>query len=83
VKYLLIVVGLAAAAGVATYTRYESLDPCAWLVQDAARQSGLPALAEEARIRGSFLVRGIAEPGPADCLEAWWRLRSGAPAPGQ
>jgi hypothetical protein len=83
VKYLLIAVGLIAAAGVATYTRYESLDPCIWLVQDAARQSGLPPLAEEARIRAGFLVRGIAEPGATECLEAWWRLRSGAPAPGQ
>jgi hypothetical protein len=83
VKILLIVVGLLAAAGAATYARYESFDPCTWLVQDAARQSGLPPLAEEARIRTGFLVRGITEPGAADCLEAWWDLRSGAPAPGQ
>lgn len=82
-KVLLIVVGLLAAAGAATYARYESLDPCTWLVQDAARQSGLPPLAEEARIRAGFLVRGIAEPGPYECVEAWWRLRSGTPAPGQ
>jgi len=75
VKYLLLIVGLAAAASVATYARYESLDPCVWLVHDAARQSGLPPLAEETRMRAAFLVRGIAEPGFYDCLDAWWRLR--------
>ncbi len=75
-KYLLFSVGLAVAASVATYVRYESFDPCIWLVRDAASKSGLPVLAEEARIRATFLVRGIAEPGSYDCLEAWWRLRS-------
>lgn len=75
-KYLVLIAGLAAAAGVATYTRYESLDPCVWLVRDAARQSGLPELAEETRVRAAFLVRGIAEPGVYDCLDAWWRVRS-------
>jgi len=74
-KYLLIVAGLAAAAVVATYARYESLDPCAWLVHDAARRSGLPAMAEEARIRAEFLVRGITEPRADECLGSWWRLR--------
>jgi hypothetical protein len=76
VKYLLLIAGLAGAATVATYVRYESLNPCDWLVRDGTSQSGLPALAEEARIRAAFLLRGIAEPGPTDCLEAWWRLRS-------
>lgn len=74
-KYLLLLTGLAVAASVATYARYESLNPCVWLVHDAASQSGLPALAEEARIRAAFLVRGITEPGPYDCLDSWWRLR--------
>jgi len=83
VKYLVIVAGLLVAAVAATFVRYESLDPCVWLVHDAARQSGLPALAEETRLRAAFLVRGIAEPGPYDCLTAWWRLRSGSPAPSQ
>lgn len=75
-KYLLLLVGLAVAASVATYARYESLNPCVWLVHDAADQSGLPPLAEEARIRAAFLVRGITEPNSYDCLDAWWRLRS-------
>lgn len=75
-KYVLLVVGLAMAASVATYARYESLDPCVWLVRDATNQSGLPELAEETRIRAAFLLRGISEPGSYDCLEAWWRLRS-------
>ncbi len=74
-KYLFLIIGLAAAASVATYVRYDSLDPCVWLVHDAAGQSGLPPVAEEARVRAAFLVRGIAEPGPYDCLDAWWRLR--------
>lgn len=74
-KYLLIAVGLSMAAVVATLVRYESLDPCVWLVHDAADQSGLPMLAEEARIRTEFLVRGITEPGAGECLGSWWRLR--------
>lgn len=75
-KYLLLVAALVVAAGVATYARYESLDPCVWLIRDATGQSGLPEMAEEARIRAAFLIRGITEPGSYDCLEAWWRLRS-------
>jgi hypothetical protein len=79
VKYAIVVIGLIAAALIATYARYESLEPCVWLVHDAARQSQLPELAVEARIRADFLVRGIAKPGPCDCLSDWWRLRSENP----
>lgn len=80
-KYAIVVAGLIAAALTATYVRYESLDPCIWLVHDATGQSELPALAVEARIRAGFLVRGIAEPGAYDCLSEWWRLRSANPPP--
>ncbi len=41
-KFVLIVIGLAVAATIATYARYGSLDPCDWMEQDLARQTGLP-----------------------------------------
>ena len=36
-KFVLIVIGLAVAATIATYVRYESLNPCDWMAQDLAR----------------------------------------------
>ena len=80
-KYVIVVTGLIAAALAATYARYDSLDPCVWLVRDATHQSDLPELAVEARVRAGFLVRGITKPGPYDCLSDWWRLRSENPPP--
>ncbi len=66
---------LVAAAAGATYWRYQSLDPCDWMEQDLAENFCLTALVVEAKIRASFLIRGIVDPGPADCLLEWWRLR--------
>lgn len=82
-KILVVVFGLAAAAAVATYARYESLHPCAWLEQDMARALGLPLLMAQARIRASFLFRGIAEPSDYDCLTDWWRLKAEGRLPKQ
>ena len=66
---------LAIAAAGATYGRYQSLDPCDWMEQDLAATFGLTALVVEARIRADFLLQGIVDPSPTDCLLEWWRLR--------
>ncbi len=75
-KFVLIVIGLAVAATVATYARYGSLSPCDWMEQDMARQTQLPPLVVRARIRAAFLLDGITDPGPSDCLFGWWEFGS-------
>ena len=75
-KFVLIVIGLAIAATIATYARYESLNPCDWMERDLARQTGLPPLVVRVRIRGAFLIDGITDPGPYDCIMAWWEFRA-------
>jgi hypothetical protein len=74
-KYVLVVGGLLIAASAATYVQYQSLHPCDWMEQDLAEQSGFPRLVVEARIRAAFLLDGITDPGPYDCLTEWWALR--------
>ena len=75
-KFVLIVIGLAVAATVATYARYGSLSPCDWMERDMVRQTDLPPLVVRARIRAAFLIDGITDPGPSDCLFGWWEFRS-------
>ncbi len=75
-KFVLIVIGLAVAATIATYARYGSLNPCDWMEQDLARQTGLPPLVVRVRISAGFLLDGISDPGPYDCLFGWWEFRS-------
>ena len=75
-KYLGLAGALLIAAVIATFARYESFHPCDWLEHDTGRALGVPALMAEARIRASFMFRGIAEPTAYDCLEDWWRLKA-------
>ena len=75
-KSFLVLAGLPVAAVVATYVRYQSLDPCDWMMRDLAESSNLPDIVVEARVRSAFLLDGITEPTSTDCLTAWWRLRS-------
>ncbi len=75
-RYALLVIGLAVAATIATYVRYDSLDPCVWMERDMVRQSGLPQLVVRARIRAEFLLEGITEPSARDCLPRWWEVRA-------
>jgi len=83
-KAVLIVIGVLVVALVATYVRYQSLSPCDWMAQDLAAQSDLPLLVVEGRIRANFLLEGIADPGPYDCVFAWWKFRAeGLPKGGQ
>ncbi len=74
-KFVLIVIGLAVAATIATYARYQSLSPCDWMERDMARQTELPPLVVRARIGAAFLIDGITDPGPYDCIMAWWEFR--------
>ena len=75
-KFVLIVIGLAVAATIATYARYQSLYPCDWMERDLVRQTELPSLVVRARIRAAFLIDGITDPGPYDCIMAWWEFRA-------
>ena len=75
-KALLVVILLLGAAAVATYARYGSFDPCAWIERDLAEDYDLPPIVLRARLRGGFLLRGITDPTPYDCLTEWWTLRS-------
>ena len=73
---LIVLLLLVIAAGVATYSRYQSFHPCDWMEQDLADSSGLPRLAMRAQIRAEFVLKGITEPGPTDCVLAWWDYRA-------
>jgi len=75
-KYLPIAMALLAAAVVATIVRYGSLSPCDWMEQDLVQDTGLPPFAVRARIQAGFLIKGITDPGPYDCVIAWWRFRA-------
>jgi len=75
-KYLGIIVVLGVAAVIATFARYESIDPCEWLEQDMTRALGMPSVVTQARIRAGFMLRGIVEPTSRECLEDWWRLKA-------
>ena len=83
-RILVIVLCLAGAAAAATMVRYGSLQPCDWLDQDAAEETGLPRVVAQAQIRAAFLLEGIADPTHKDCLTAWWDLKAdGAAAAAQ
>ena len=75
-KWFWIVLGLVLAAGAGTYSRYQSLDPCVWLKKDMVKDSEMPEIWVEARIRARFLLEGIAEPDAVDCLQGWWSFRA-------
>lgn len=75
-KLILVLSVLLLAAAVATFARYESFDPCVWMEQDLALDSGLPRVVVRTRIQAEFLVRGISDPSAADCLLAWWEFRA-------
>ena len=75
VRFLAIVAGLIVVAAIATYARYQSLDPCDWMEHDLAAESELPRVAIELQISAAFLLEGITAPGPGDCLVKWWDWR--------
>ncbi len=75
-RYLGIAAALVVVAAIATLARYESFDPCDWLEQDMTRSLGMPPVVAQARIRATFVLRGIVEPDTSDCLDAWWHLKA-------
>ena len=74
-RMALITLGVLAAAAAATFVRYGSLHPCIWLEADLIEDSILPPVAVRAQIRAAFLIDGVTEPGPLDCLVEWWDWR--------
>lgn len=74
-RALVILAGLLVVAVIATYARYESLNPCDWMKHDLVADSGLPEVAVELRISAAFLLEGITDPTPGDCLVKWWDWR--------
>lgn len=80
---LLILIVLIIAGAIATYVRYGSFDPCDWMEQDLAAGSALPLIVVQGRIKAEFLLQGITDPAPQQCIQAWWKFRrDGAPAAG-
>jgi len=76
-KYTFAVIALLAiAASTATYVRYQSFDPCQWMARDLANESHQPGAVIEARIRAAFLLDGIVNPTPVECIQAWWKFRA-------
>jgi len=75
-KWFWIFLILILAAGVATYGRYQSLDPCVWLEKDMVAASEMPEIWVEARIRARFLLDGITSPTASECLQGWWSFRA-------
>jgi hypothetical protein len=64
------------AATAATYHRYGNFDPCDWMEQDLASQSGIPRLVAKAQVRAQLLIDGITDPGFGECTMAWWKFRA-------
>lgn len=79
-KVVFLIVVLVGAAAVATLVRYGSLQPCDWLDHDTAQESGLPRLVAQAQVRAAFLLEGITDPTPGECLTAWWDLKANGAA---
>ncbi|HMB77849.1 MAG TPA: hypothetical protein VKN76_15735 [Kiloniellaceae bacterium] len=75
-KWFWIVLVALLAAGVGTYARYQSLDPCVWLKKDMMKTSGMPAIWVETHIKARFLLDGITEPTATECLRGWWSFRA-------
>ena len=73
---LIIVIGLVVAATAATYIRYRSFDPCDWIARDMATRTSLPLAVWQGRVKAEFLLRGITDPSPSECVLAWWRERA-------
>ncbi len=66
---------LAVVIVVATLSRYQSLDPCDWLINDVAAAYHVTPNMAEAKIRAGFLLDGVIQPDATDCLTEWWSFR--------
>ena len=75
-KVLFISCALLVAATAATYARYQSLHPCDWMEQDMVQTYELPALLIRARIHAAFMLDGVFDPDPGECLLKWWEFKA-------
>lgn len=73
---LVVVIGIAMAATAATYIRYHTFDPCEWIARDMADRTSVPLVVWQSRVRADFLLQGVAEPSPSQCVLAWWKERA-------
>ena len=76
IKLLVLLICLAIFASGATYGRYGNFDPCDWTAQDQAKETAVPKIFWEGRLKAKFLVKGITEPSYSDCVLAWWENRA-------
>ncbi len=74
---VIIIVGILLFGAAATYHRYESFNPCDWMEQDTAQHTGLPNLVVKAQIKAKFLLLGVVDPNPYQCIKMWWQLKAG------
>ena len=74
-KFLIVLLVLSAFAVGATWVRYDSFDPCAWMYKDMVESSNLPGFIVAARIEAASLLSGVTSRTPKQCLYAWWHHR--------
>jgi len=72
----IIVIGILLFGAGATYHRYGSFSPCVWLEHDLVKQSKLPKLVVKSQIHAKFLLMGITDPRPYECVKMWWKLKA-------
>ena len=75
-KLVVILGAIVVIAAIATFVRYKSFDPCEWIARDMADRSSLPIAVLRGQVKAKFLLRGITDPGPTDCVLAWWEDRA-------
>jgi len=75
VKSFIIILIISLGAILATWAKYQSLDPCEWLHRDISQKINLPILMIKAQVKAGFLLHGIASPSAGQCIYAWWKYR--------
>jgi len=72
----IIIIGILLFGTAATYHRYQSFNPCDWMEQDLIVQSSLPKLVVQGKVKAKFLLQGIIDPTPVQCVKMWWKLKA-------
>lgn len=74
---------VAVIASGATFVRYGNFDACEWIAQDMADRTSLPIAIWRGRVKAQFLLQGVTDPDPGDCVLAWWEERADGAKNGQ
>lgn len=74
-KTLIVLALLVVVGGGATWVRYKSFDPCAWMQKEIGESFALSDLIVSARIKATFLLNGVTDPTLKQCLYTWWNYR--------